>query len=687
MNIEIGKPFPLGSTVTESGVNFAVESQCVESIELCVFNVNTEELLHSSVLPGKTGAIRHGFIPNAEEGLYYGYRVKERGNESASEKLLIDPYAKMLSRPILFDERQYNGDSQFMMPKSVVVAKRTEKRPPKPYVKQWKRIVYEAHVKGISQCHPDVDVSEQGTYVGAAHPKIIEHIVSLGVTSVQFMPIYSFMPEPYIIHKGLTNYWGYNPVCYFAPEARYAKHHPLNEICTLVDEYHKAGLEVIIDVVFNHTAEGDHEGPQLCLRGLFGKDVYLHVQDKNGQSHYANYSGCGNTVNTSHPFMFNYILDALRYWVDEIGVDGFRFDLAPGLGREPHEFNRFSGLIKAMLQDPILKTAVLIAEPWDMGPNGYQLGAFPVPWLEVNDKYRDLVRSFWRGDDGLIGEFATRLMGSRDVFAKSERPIHSSVNCISYHDGFTLHDLVTYENKHNTANGEDNRDGHNHNLSCNYGIEGETTQQHIIALREKQKRNLFACLLFSQGTPHVVAGDELSRTQQGNNNAYCQDNEISWLNWSLDKSKQDFLSFCKYVIALRQNSKILGNMQLDDDTFCHIKNVASINWYKPDGTDKASEDWQQHHSKAFAMDIVGTGSKSNGRQNPERWLLCVNAGDTDVRFHLPVEEKGTGWLLRLDTRYSSVAALPQVCVKEVFLQQSQSLVLFSFEYAVTKTSQ
>ena len=683
MEVNVGCPFPLGASLTSKGVNFAVESDIAADIQICLFHADTEEQISCIALPGKTGNVWHGEVEGIGTGQNYGIRITSRNGAQSKQKLLIDPYAKMLSRPIQYNARQYEDDSQFMVPKSVVVDSDNTNRSAKPRIKPWKRIVYEAHVKGLTKLHPHVEKEVQGTYLGAASPAAIAHIKELGATTVQFMPLFAFMPEPYITDKGMTNYWGYNPACYFAPEPRYAVYDAVAECKTMIDTYHDADLEVIVDVVFNHTAEGGEDGPLLSLRGLFGGDVYLHVQDKNGQTHYANYSGCGNTVNTAHPFMFTYILDALRFWVDEMKIDGFRFDLAPGLGRDPHEFNRFSGLMKAIRQDPVLRNAVLIAEPWDLGPSGYQLGAFPYPWLEVNDKFRDTLRGFWRGDSGLIGEFATRIMGSRDMFSKAHRPIHSSVNCITYHDGFTLHDLVTYSEKHNFANGEDNRDGHNHNLSSNYGIEGETKNKAIIKLREKQKRNLFASLIFSQGTPHVVAGDELSRTQLGNNNAYCQDNELSWIDWSLDKRKQDFLDFCQYVIELRQSSKLLGNMQLDDDTFCNHKNVDQVHWYKPDGTDKASEDWQQKHNRAFAMEIVGAGTKAKDYMDAERWLLCVNAGDTDVRFHLPVRARHAGWRLKLDTRYSALCKQPDVCVQHVFLQQSRSLVLFSFEHSQT----
>lgn len=680
MQIMIGDAAPLGSTVTRRGVNFAVTCVDATQVSVSLYHADTRENLGTYDLPGKTGDVWHGEITGIGAGQLYGFRVMRHGNRETAQKLLVDPYAKQLSRPQHFNERQYQGDSQFMIAKGVVVADADPQvsRPPKPKIATADRIIYEAHVKGLTKRHPEVDVAEQGTYSGAAHPAVVEHIKSLGVTSVQFMPLFAFMPEPYITGKGLTNYWGYNPFTYFAPEPRYAKDikNALAECKTMVDAYHEAGLEVILDVVFNHTAEAGDGGTDLCLRGLLTDAVYLKVSDNQGSWHYANYSGCGNTVDTTHPFMFRYIMDAMRHWMTEIGIDGFRFDLAPCLGREPHHFNRMSGLLKAMQQDPIISQAVLIAEPWDMGPGGYQLGAYPYPWLEVNDKFRDTVRGFWRGDEGLAGELATRMMGSRDCFHKAARPVHSSVNAITYHDGFTLHDLVTYNDKHNHANGEDNRDGHGHNLSYNYGKEGETSNCDIVRMREKQKRNMFATLILSQGTPHVLAGDEIGRTQLGNNNAYCQDNDISWVQWSLDTRREDFLGFCKLVIALRQSSQLLGNLNLADDTFTNYQNATVVNWYKPDGTEKATADWQLKQSRAYALEMR-CNLDNVGKH--EHWLLCLNAGDYDMRFMLPQLTPQSGWQLRLDTRYQRAGDIPQICVRNQYMQQAKSLVLFSYE--------
>ena len=677
---QVGEPFPLGATLYDNGCNFAVYAPDAKAVILCLFNSDTEEATEELLLPEKSGDIWHGFMPTVKAGQLYGYRV-ERGEGQLhavpTDKLLIDPYAKKLSRPIHWDARQYMFDSQFMIPKCVVV---DESEYPQSKIKpvcipKQKRIIYEAHVKGLTKLHPDVPKEHRGKYMGACHPSVIAHLKALGITTVQFMPLCSFMPEPYITEKGLTNYWGYNPVNFFAPEPRYAYKDALAEIKQMVDAYHEAGLEVIVDVVYNHTAEGGTGGPILSYKGFCPYQAYLFEQSERGELVYSNHSGCGNTVHTSHPYMMTLIMDAMRFWATIIGVDGFRFDLASTLGREPQNYNRNAGLFRAIAQDPVLKHKILIAEPWDIGPGGYQVGNFPPQWLEVNDKYRDTVRAFWRGDDGLTADFATRLMGSRDIFHKGYRHISSSVNHITYHDGFTLQDLVSYSQRHNLDNREGNRDGHSHNLSANYGEEGETQNAHIISLRERQKRNLFATLLFSQGTPHILGGDELSKTQNGNNNAYCQDNPINWIHWDVNKRKQDFLSFCQYVIRIRQSSELLSEIKLEDDHYSLSKNISQLNWFKPDGTDKASEDWNALHNKAFGVEIRGCPL---GDHEPERWFLCINASDNDVRFNLPVLSPNGRWQLYLDTRYASLNEQPKICIQKVFLQAGKSLTLFKF---------
>ncbi|MCW8108643.1 glycogen debranching protein GlgX [Alteromonas ponticola] len=680
VQVNVGNARHLGATLTESGCNFAVFCTNAHAVILCLYRSDTEEPINEIPLPGKTGNIWHAEIAGIKAGQYYAYRVEKGDGELHSapvEKLLIDPYAKKLSRPVVWNARQYSHDSQFMIPKSVVINEDDYRRTiQRPNLLPHQRVIYETHVKGLTQLRKDLPEEARGSYSAACHPLIIKHLKELGVTTVQFMPLAAFMPEPYIVEKGLTNYWGYNPVNFFAPEPRYGREDALTEICHMVDAYHAAEMEVIVDVVFNHTAEGGEGGTILSFKGLSTEQSYLIEQSKQGRLIFSNHSGCGNTVNTASAMMTQMILDAMRFWVDVIGIDGFRFDLAACLGRDPQHFSPNSGLLRAIHQDPLLKNCILIAEPWDIGPDGYQLGSFPPPWLEVNDKFRDTVRAFWRGDDGKTADFATRLMGSRDVFVKGNRHPNSSVNNITYHDGFTLQDLVSYAERHNEANGESNKDGHGHNLSANYGVEGETTDEKVLSLRERQKRNLFATLLLAQGTPHVLGGDELSRSQQGNNNAYCQDNEISWVDWELNKRKQDFFAFCQYVIALRQQSRLLSQVLMKDDSFQRAVNIKEINWYKPDGSDKASADWQATHNKAFGLEIIGEPLPN---QPYEHWFIGFNASDNDVRFNLPMDEQKGGWALRLDTRYCSLSEQPQICIQRVFLQAGKSLAVFSWQ--------
>lgn len=679
---ESGSPAPLGATLNESGCNFAVYCPGAKAVVLCLFSTDTEETQAEIVLKGKSGDIWHTFVKGVKVQQHYAYRVERADgvlHAVNTDKLLIDPYAKKLSRPIHWNARHYEKDSQFMVPKCVVAKPSVSDRAPKPVYQPHERVVYEAHVKGLTKLHPDVPKNEQGTYLGAAHPSVIAHLVELGVTTVQFMPMASFMPEPYITEKGMTNYWGYNPVNFFAPEPRYAKRDAIAEIQAMVDAYHNAGLEVIVDVVYNHTAEGGDGGPILSFKGFCPQQAYLLEQLPTGALVYSNHSGCGNTVHTAQPFMMTLVMDALRYWVEVIGVDGFRFDLAVSLGRDPQQFTPYSGLMRAIHQDPVLKNVILIAEPWDIGPGGYQLGAFPVPWLEVSDRYRDTVRAFWRGDHATTAEFATRLMGSTDIFHKGVKPIYTSVNNITYHDGFTLHDLVSYAERHNEANGENNRDGHGHNLSANYGVEGETQDEAILALRERQKRNLFVSLMLSQGTPHVLGGDELSKTQLGNNNAYCQDNTLNWLDWELNKRQTDFLHFCQHVIALRRNSAMLSRLLLEDDPYQFETNVSVIRWFKPDGQDKESEDWQSPNSQTFGVEIRGVAQDD---AETEHWFMCFNASTQDRRFNLPSLSPKGAWQLKVDTRYASLAEQPEISIQRVFLQAARSVAVFKFTHFV-----
>ena len=632
-------------------------------------------------MPAKTGKIWHCFVENLSAGQLYAYRTSgedhaHQGLHFNPQKLLIDPYAKALNRPLVWNARQYEGDSQFMVSKSVVVAQQPANDTLKPHTPLNKSVIYEAHVKGLTQLHPDVPKAYRGKFLCVCHPAVIQHLKALGISAVQLMPVAAFMPEPFITEKGLTNYWGYNPINFFSPDPRYVVKDGIAEFRTMVDGLHQAGIEVILDVVYNHSAESGFDGPTLSFKGFDNSSFYLFERDKHGvidYHKYVNNSGCGNTVNTAFPYVLKMVMDALRYWVQEMGVDGFRFDLAAGLGRDPYEFSTMSGFFRTLRQDPLLSNIKLIAEPWDIGHGGYRLGQFPSNWLECNDKYRDTVRAFWRGDKGITSDFATRLLGSRDVFPKENRSILSSVNNITYHDGFTLQDLVSYNERHNEANNEQNRDGHGHNLSANHGHEGETQNLEILALRERQKRNLFTTLMLSQGIPHMLGGDELSRSQHGNNNAYCQDNEINWFDWSLNQPKQDFLAFCAYTIGLRKSSELLNYLCLKEDSYSLYHNVEKANWYRPDGEKKLEDDWHDQNNQAFAVELKALSSSNNPLH--EHWLLVFNASDHDVRFNLPQLDQNAAWQVLLDTRYARLAEQFEVQLDTVYMQAYKSIAV------------
>jgi isoamylase len=681
--ISDGQPHPLGANMVEGGYNFAVHCPSADGVELCLFDKDTEEQLIVIVMPAKTGKIWHCQLDNVQAGQLYGYRVigenhPNMGLKFDHQKLLIDPYAKALNRPAVWNETQYDGDSQFMIPKCIVQKPMSYlPKSQKPKIPLDQTVIYEAHVKGLTQLHPDVPDQYKGKFLGVCQPAIINHLKSLGITAIQLMPVAAFMPEPYITNKGLTNYWGYNPVNYFCPEPRYVVDDGVAEFKTMLNTLHEAGIEVILDVVFNHTAEGGLDGQILSFKGFDNSSCYLFECNEYGAvdyNKYVNNSGCGNSVNTAFPYVLKMVMDALRYWTTEMGVDGFRFDLAASLGRDPYEFSSMSGFFRTIRQDPVLINSKLIAEPWDIGHGGYRLGQFPSNWLECNDKYRDTIRSFWRGDKGHISDFATRLLGSRDVFPKEARSILTSVNNVSYHDGFTLQDLVSYAERHNEANGEQNRDGHGHNVSANFGVEGPTTDTKILAMRERQKRNMFATLMLSQGIPHMLGGDELSRSQQGNNNAYCQDNAISWLDWTLNQQKQDFLTFCRRAIALRKSSAMLNHLNLKDDYYSSGHNVEKINWYRPDGERKLEDDWRDHNNQAFAVEICGTHRDATAQH--EHWLLVFNASEHDVRFHLPDLGTDTAWQIMLDTRYARWSEQPNILIRQVHMQAYRSICVF-----------
>ncbi|MGL4207571.1 MAG: glycogen debranching protein GlgX [Aeromonadaceae bacterium] len=646
-----GKEAPIGASLDANGCNFSVWAPDATGVALCFFDEHEHEIARVPLRERK-GQYWFGYVEGVKVGQLYGYRVKgpnnlDQGLLFDEQKLLLDPYTKQLNRPLMWDDKLYAGDSQRMMSKSVVIDDQFDwQGATKPEITDGRTLLYETHVKGFTKLHPAVPEEHRGKYLGLAHPEVIRYIQELGITSVQLMPVASFMSEPRLIDLGLVNYWGYNPICFMAPDPRYAVKDAVVEFKTMVRELHKAGIEVILDVVYNHTAESGEGGPLLSFKGFDNRSYYMFENGGHGPNyhHYTNVAGCGNSVNVDHPNVLRLVMDSLRYWTQEMQVDGFRFDLAVTLAREGNEFDPCGGFFKAIMQDPIVSRAKLIAEPWDIGPFGYRLGQFPSQWKETNDRFRDTVRSFWRGDMGRMADFATRLLGSRDVFPKSYRSIHSSVNFLCYHDGFTLEDLVSYNQRHNQANAEDNRDGHGHNLSANYGIEGPTAELRITHMRQQQKRNMVATLLLAQGMPHLLAGDEIGRTQMGNNNAYCQDNRISWVDWELREEDELFLGFVKTMIALRRNSAVFSGLKLQDDHYFGDQTVIQqVAWYHPDGHLLADSDWNTPVSQVFIMDIgdlTGTG---------ERWLALFNGSGYDIHFRLPAPGEGMMWEQVIDT--------------------------------------
>ncbi len=607
-------------------------------------------------------------------GTQYGYRADGRFEPGAGlwfnpHKLLIDPRARKISathvwHPSLYEPfasqkkpRPLKQDSAPYVARSIVVDERFDWHGDAPPDIPWNQtVIYELHVKGFTKLHPELEESIRGRYLGLSHRRVIEHLRQLGVTAVQLMPCCAFLSEQHLVDRGLSNYWGYNPIALFAPEPAYALHDPVMEFKYMVRALHAAGIEVIMDIVLNHTAEGDHRGPTLSFRGLDNAASYRLVSGD--PLHYENHSGCGNALNTSHPRTLPFTLDCLRYWVQEMHVDGFRFDLAASLGRDDSgAFNPHCEFFKSLQADPVLSRVKLIAEPWDVGPHGYQLGHFPRPWRECNGSYRDTVRGFWIGRNVSVGAFAERIAGSSDLYREAGRTPTASINFVTCHDGFTLHDLVSFEHKHNLPNGENNRDGSDYNLSANHGIEGETNEPHIRALREKQKRNLFATLALSQGVTHILAGDEFGNSQRGNNNAYCQDNEVSWLDWSLTQEQQALFAFARMAIALRKRSPgfrreaFLSGEPLPGQE--HISAIKDVSWLHPKGWEMRQNDWHDPKLHALGMLLIdhglpGADSRKAGRASGIH-LLLYNASPEPVEFVLPEYPSGSSWTRIFDT--------------------------------------
>jgi len=637
-----GRPHPLGATWDGAGVNFALFSKHATRVELCLFDSKGRRVLHTVELRERSDFIWHAYLPEARPGQLYAYRVHGpqepgRGHRFESERLLLDPYARLIAGRIasglgrcqVIDEAFTWGDD----------------RPPRTPMRD--TVLYELHVKGFTQRHPEVPEQLRGTYAGLASPAAVEHLKRLGVTAVELLPVHAIADEKRLLQHGLRNYWGYNSIGFFAPEPRYAARpqDAVGEFKTMVKTLHAAGIEVILDVVYNHTAEGDERGPTLSFRGI---DNFIYYRlDAQDLSRYLNFTGTGNSLNTAHRVVLALVMDSLRYWVEQMHVDGFRFDLASTVARAPHGgFDRNGAFLAAVRQDPVLARVKLFAEPWDMGEGGYQLGSFPSGWSEWNDKYRDAVRSYWKGDGGRVGELASRLSGSSDVFEPSGRGPTASVNFVTTHDGFTLHDLVSYERKHNEANLEDNRDGADDNRSWNCGVEGPADEPSIRSLREQQKRNLLATLLFSQGVPLLLAGDEMGRTQHGNNNAYCQDSELSWVDWQLDADARELLEFTRRLIALRNAHPLFRRRTWFRGRADEHPDVLWLNYA---GVEMNDQEWIRSSARCLGALISGRGlGERDERGLPvidSDLLLLLNANAGDVPFPLPAGR----WERLLDT--------------------------------------
>ena len=647
-----GRPFPLGLTLDADGANVAVFSAHAERIDLCLFDATGTREAAVLTLPERTDGVFHGYVPGLRAGQLYGLRAHgpwapERGHRFNPHRLLVDPYAKAVSgtfrwegpnlvdraAPLVFDPR----DSAALVPKAVAVAPLPPLAagPEQPWATT---VLYEAHVRGLTRLHPDVPERLRGTYLGLAQPAVLDHLVRLGVTAVELMPVWAFLDELRLARMGLRNYWGYNPYAFMAADPRYAVADALAEFGTMVEALHGAGIEVVLDVVLNHTAETDQFGPTLSLRGLDNAVYYrLHHDDP---ARYLDWAGCGNSLNLGHPRVLQLAMDALRHWAG-LGVDGFRFDLAPALGRDlAGHYRHDAALLQAIAQDPVLGRLKLIAEPWDLGPQGYRQGEFPPPFAMWNDRYRDCVRRFWRGDEGILPELAGRLLGSSDLYEAAGRRPSAGVNLVTSHDGFTLADLVSYAHRHNEANGEHNRDGHHDNLSANHGVEGPTEDPQIRALRTRQRLNLLATLLFSQGTPMLLMGDEFGRTQQGNNNAYCQDNELSWLDWpALSAEDRAFAELAARLIELRRThpllrqSHYLHGSHTDDGS-------PDVTWLAPEGRIMSEADWHEPGRRCFGLRLAASG---------RQLLLLFNAEARSHHFALPRAGDTRSWRVLVTT--------------------------------------
>ena len=698
--IQEGLPYPRGGTWDGKGTNFAVFSANATKVEVCIFDKTGAQELDRIELPEYTDQIWHGYLADIRPNTVYGYRVHgpyapDAGHRFNPNKLLLDPYAcahlgELKWNPAVYGYKMESGDdttfderdSAPFMPKCIVVDPGFDwKGQPLHRQVPWDNtIIYETHVKGFTKLHPGVPQRLRGTYAGLGSKKAVEYIKSLGVTSVELMPIHTFINDSYLLDKGLTNYWGYNSIGFFAPDPRYAfdRGESLLEFKEMVSNFHDAGLEVILDVVYNHTAEGNQLGPTLSFKGIDNASYYRLIPDK--KRLYINDTGTGNTLNLSHSRVIQMVTDSLRYWVEQTHVDGFRFDLGTILAREPNGFDNQSGFLKACSQDPVLGTVKLIAEPWDCGPGGYQVGAFPPGWAEWNDKFRDHVRDFWRGQ-AAASVITPRLCASGDFFNRQGRKAWASVNFITAHDGFTLNDVVSYNEKHNEANGENNRDGSSDNRSWNCGAEGPTDDPAINAFRQRQMRGMLGTLLFSQGTPMIVAGDEFARTQRGNNNAYCQDNEISWLDWNLAKQNQAQIAFVQRLIALRHKYPVLRRSRFLTGEYNEELKLKDVTWINANGSEMQGSQWADPNMRCLGMLMDGRAQTSGVKQlgHDATLLLVLNVYQDVVQFTLPKCAGGDQWSLLLDTNIPDLVEGSVFKMETPYAVTAHSLLLFELQ--------
>ena len=702
--ITSGRSFPMGAKVTNDGVNFTLFSAHAEKVELCLYDASGQHEIQRLVLPEFTDHVWHGFVPHLPVGTLYGYRVygpfePHNGHRFNPHKLLLDPYAKKLSGEFIhhpshlsYDQASRQQDLTFdiednaaYLPKAVVTEP-IAKCQTHPQARRRDTVIYELHVKGFTKLNTAIDEKLRGTYHGLTDSSVIDYLTKLGITSVELLPVHSFIDEPFVKNKGLTNYWGYNSFNFFVPQQRYLANGDDLEFRDMVETFHQAGIEVILDVVYNHTAEGNELGPTISFRGIDNASYYRLIEED--KRFYHNHSGCGNTLNLDHPRVLQLVTDSLRHWVEHYGVDGFRFDLAPILGRNSQHFCSSHHFFSALRQDPVLSQVKLIAEPWDIGHGGYQLGRFPNHWLEWNDRFRDTVRRFWRGDQGMSPEFARRLHGSADLFEQPSRRPSSSVNFITAHDGFTLHDLVSYEHRHNELNDENNQDGHGTNYSCNFGVEGETDNVSVNQKRQQQKRNLLATLFIAQGTPMLLAGDEISNSQQGNNNAYCQDNEITWLNWQ--QQDKQLLAFVQTLAKLRKLHPLLNRTNYQHGLkVSTLTGLPDISWLNCHGKTMQESDWHNREIKCFAMLLANTCQgqpiECQHEHDDDALLVIFNAHSRTINYQLP--RLSGQWQMLINTADFQQLSAENTQINTASVELSaHSLMMLSYSHLSTATT-